>query len=76
MQENSDTAQPDHTKCLKFIHTADLHLGSPFSGIKQMDSDVAAMLSYAGYGAYVRIIEAAIDTSFILLIRVLTSPII
>ena len=63
MQENSDTAQPDHTKCLKFIHTADLHLGSPFSGIKQMDSDVAAMLSYAGYGAYERIIEAAIDNA-------------
>lgn len=61
MQENIDMPQPDHEKCLKFIHTADLHLGSPFSGIARMDTDVAAMLSRAGYDAYERIIEMAID---------------
>jgi len=46
---------------LKFIHTADLHLGSPFSGIAQMDEEIAAMLSHASYIAYKRIIDTAIE---------------
>lgn len=61
MQDNIDMPQPGHDRCLKFIHTADLHLGSPFSGIGSIDADVSALLSRAGYDAYERIIEAAID---------------
>ena len=53
--------QSDHTTNLTFIHTADLHLGSPFSGIARMDADVAAQLSRAGYDAYERIIAIAIE---------------
>ena len=53
--------QPDPDRCLKFIHTADLHLGSPFSGIGRMDADVAAQLSRAGYDAYERIVDIAIE---------------
>ncbi|WAI00531.1 metallophosphoesterase family protein [Methanogenium organophilum] len=63
MQEKIDMTQPDSNKCLKFIHTADLHLGSPFSGIARMDKDIAELLSHAGYGAYERIIETAIDNA-------------
>lgn len=61
MQKTIDMPQPGHDQCLKFIHTADLHLGSPFSGIASMDTDVRALLSRAGYDAYERIIGAAIE---------------
>jgi len=46
---------------LQFIHTADLHLGSPFRGISRMDEDIASLLSHASYGAYDHIVETAIE---------------
>lgn len=53
--------QPESERWLTFIHTADLHLGSPFSGIARMDADIAAHLSRAGYDAYERIVDIAIE---------------
>lgn len=52
---------PKNEGYLKFIHTADLHLGSPFSGISNMDEELAQSLSNAGYAAYDRIIDLAIE---------------
>jgi DNA repair exonuclease SbcCD nuclease subunit len=61
MHKNVDMPQSDNNRCLKFIHAADLHLGSPLSGIASIDSDIKALLSRAGYAAYERIIETAIN---------------
>ena len=35
-------------KSFSFIHTADLHLDSPFSGLRQLDGEVAALLKDLG----------------------------
>ena len=61
MAKKSDAPQSKSEDHLKFIHTADLHLGSPFSGIAQMDEEVATLLSQASYDAYEQIIETAIE---------------
>ena len=47
---------------LRFIHTADLHLDSPFIGIKAVAPDnVADALQDATFGAYENIISLCID---------------
>jgi len=43
----------------QFIHTADLHLGRPFSGIK--DSSIASKLIESTFKTFERIIELAIE---------------
>lgn len=45
---------------LTFIHTADLHLGSPLTGIRAMDETMAEKLIQASYRAFDRIVDLAI----------------
>ncbi|RLA91632.1 MAG: phosphoesterase [Deltaproteobacteria bacterium] len=45
---------------LKFIHTADLHLGSPFSGIKEFNERLASALFEATFLAFNKIIDLCI----------------
>ena len=54
---------------LKFIHTADLHLGSTFHGHAQYDDKTAQLLSNATYRAFKKIIELCIheDVDFLLI---------
>jgi exonuclease SbcD len=54
---------------LTFIHTADLHLGSPLTGIKAMDGTMAEKLIQASYRAFARIVDLAIreEVDFVLI---------
>ncbi len=46
---------------LKFLHAADIHLGRPFSGLRRSHSSLGRILCDAGYTAWQRIVEIAID---------------
>ncbi|EJG07252.1 metallophosphoesterase [Methanofollis liminatans DSM 4140] len=54
---------------LTFIHTADLHLGSPLTGIRAMDESMAEKLIQASYCAFDRIVDLAIrdEVDFVLI---------
>ncbi|TAJ43980.1 metallophosphoesterase family protein [Methanofollis fontis] len=54
---------------LTFIHTADLHLGSPLTGIRAMDENMAEKLTQASYRALDRIVDLAIrdEVDFVLI---------
>jgi exonuclease SbcD len=54
---------------LTFIHTADLHLGSPLTGIRARDEAVAEKLTHASYHAFDRIVDLAImeEVDFVLI---------
>lgn len=45
----------------KFVHCADLHLGSPFSGLRKLDPESARELVLAPFAAFDRLAEAAIS---------------
>ena len=50
------------TPILRFVHTADLHLDSPFSGMKAVAPDrVTSMLQQATFEAYDNIIDLCIN---------------
>ena len=40
-----------------FVHTADLHLDSPFVGIQQVDDHVASQLREATFDTFERIVQ-------------------
>lgn len=44
-----------------FMHTADLHLDSPFQGIQQIDPDIADELKEATFKAFARIVDLTIE---------------
>ncbi len=44
-----------------FIHTADLHLDSPFSGLRQVDGEVAAILKDATFRAFDKVVDLAVN---------------
>ncbi|WP_026692645.1 metallophosphoesterase family protein [Peribacillus kribbensis] len=46
---------------IKFIHTADLHLDSPFTGIKDIPDPIIGRLREAAFLAFERIVTAAIS---------------
>lgn len=46
---------------LTFIHAADLHLGRPFSGLEKSDPELGSRFRKAGYTAWERIVQAALD---------------
>lgn len=46
---------------LSFIHCADLHLDSPFTGMQQVDEEVAAHLLEASFLAFDNLIRTALD---------------
>lgn len=45
----------------RFLHAADLHLGSPFLGLAQKDDDVAARFAGASRDAFERLVTTAIE---------------
>ena len=45
----------------KFIHAADIHLGRPFSGMEKSHPELGKRFRKAGYIAWERIIQAALD---------------
>jgi exonuclease SbcD len=46
---------------LRFIHTADLHLDSPFRGLSSWNTDLAARLKDAAFKSFSRIIDICIE---------------
>ena len=46
---------------LRFVHAADFHLDSPFTGVRETEPHVAAILRGATFGAYERVITLCID---------------
>ena len=45
-----------------FVHTADLHLDSPFIGLEQIDTEVASVLRDATFRAFNQIIDLCIES--------------
>ncbi len=45
----------------RFLHAADLHLGSPFLGLAQKDEDVAARFAKASRGAFEDLVTKALE---------------
>ena len=45
---------------IRFVHAADLHLDSPFVGIRSVDADIASVLAEATFKAYDNIIDICI----------------
>ena len=46
---------------LKFVHTADLHLDSPFGGLRSIAPEIAETLYQATFNAYNNIIDLCIQ---------------
>jgi exonuclease SbcD len=46
----------------RFVHTADLHLDSPFLGLQEVSPDVASVLREATFLAFDRIIDLCLET--------------
>ena len=46
---------------LRFVHAADLHLDSPFKGIRETEARVADVLRHATFEAYERVIDLCVD---------------
>ena len=46
---------------LRFVHAADLHLDSPFSGLRNVAPEIASVLYRATFDAYDNIIDLCID---------------
>ena len=45
----------------RFVHAADLHLDSPFKGVRETDPGVANILRRATFEAYERVIDLCVD---------------
>lgn len=48
---------------MKFIHAADIHLGSPFQGLRKISSDVREKVIASTGEAYNKLVQDAIDNS-------------
>lgn len=47
-------------KSFSFIHTADLHLDSPFAGLRQVDGAVASLIKDATFRAFDNVVDLAL----------------
>ena len=47
---------------IRFIHCADIHLGSPFTGLQQKDSTIASQAIEVTKKAFLTLIETAIES--------------
>jgi len=47
--------------CLRFVHTADLHIGSAFCGLSAADEALSTLLSKATYAAFENIVQLCIE---------------
>lgn len=61
MKKRKMSADVDRAKTLSFVHTADLHLDSPFKGISGIDPDLGEKLAKATFQAYEAVIELCMD---------------
>jgi exonuclease SbcD len=52
----------------RFVHTADLHLDSPFLGLQEVSPEVASVLREATFRAFDRIVDLCIETGADLLL--------
>lgn len=60
--ERHATAPPRRPgEAFRFIHCADLHLDSPFKGIRKIDPQQAPWIALATRRAFVRLVDMAID---------------
>ncbi len=50
-----------HLETFRFVHAADLHIDSPFQGLRDVDERVAARLHSATYEAFRNLIRLCID---------------
>lgn len=46
---------------VRFVHAADLHLGAPFEGLREIDEDIGNLLRSAPFEAFERIVQLCID---------------
>lgn len=46
---------------IRFIHTADLHLDSPFGKLSRLDEDLASRLRDAGFRTFARMVDTALS---------------
>ncbi|WFN34346.1 DNA repair exonuclease [Methanogenium sp. S4BF] len=51
---------PSNRTDIRFIHAADLHLGTPFTGISKFSPEFGDILAYATYRAFEEIVSLAI----------------
>jgi hypothetical protein len=61
VMEGEKDNTPDNKQQFTFIHTADLHLDSPFIGISNVDSELGECLSKSTFQTYDSIIEQCIE---------------
>ena len=47
-------------KPFSFIHTADLHLDSPFTGLRQVDGTVASLIKDATFRGFDNVVDLAL----------------
>lgn len=52
----------------KFVHCADLHLGSPFSGVRKLDPEAARELALAPFAAFDRLADAAVKNGALFMV--------
>ncbi|MCD4844612.1 MAG: DNA repair exonuclease [Methanosarcinales archaeon] len=56
-----ENTEPSNNNTFSFIHTADLHLDSPFTGITKIDPKIGKKLVRSTFQAYETIIDLCID---------------
>lgn len=56
-----ERTQDDSSDCIRFVHAADLHIGSPFCGLAAIDEDLAALLAKATFKACENIVQFCIQ---------------
>jgi len=61
MKNIKESADVGRDEILSFVHTADLHLDSPFTGISGIDPELGERLSKATFNAYDAVIELCMD---------------
>jgi len=61
MEKAKMSADAGRAETLSFVHAADLHLDSPFTGISGIDSELGERLAKATFQAYEAVIELCIE---------------
>ena len=61
MKKRKMSADAGKTGTLSFVHAADLHLDSPFTGISGIDPELGERLAKATFQAYEAVIELCMD---------------
>ena len=51
----------DLMETIRFVHTSDLHLDTPFKGLSQLNTELAKRLKGAGFNTFSRIVDICLD---------------